>query len=169
MNRGQAQLAMKLGVRVQHVKNVIIWGNHSNTQVPDVEQALVYNDGAYQPASGLLEEKWVREDFTNSVQQRGKAIIDARGLSSAMSAANASKDCLRDWVRGTPDGEFVSMAVYSDGSYGVAKDLFYSFPCVCRNGRYRIVQGLHVSDHVKELMKVSEQELLEEKKEAGLK
>jgi len=127
MNRAQSQVAMKLGVNVGQVKNMIIWGNHSSTQVPDVDHGLIIRQGAYRPIRDLLDDKWIRGDFTKTIQQRGKVIIDIRGVSSAMSAANATKDCLKDWIKGTKEGEHVSMAVYSDGSYGVPKGIFFFF------------------------------------------
>lgn len=168
MNRAQSQVGIKLGVNVGNVKNIIIWGNHSSTQVPDIDHGIILQQDAYRPVRDLLDEKWIRGDFTKLIQQRGKTIIDIRGVSSAMSAANAIKDCLKDWLHGTNKGEHVSMAVYSDGSYGVPKGIFYSFPCVCKNGQYNILQGLKISTDVAKLMKISADELLEEKKEAGL-
>jgi len=166
-NRGASQLAEKLGVSVAHIRNVTIWGNHSSTQVPDVNDAQVSKNGKYEHVK--VDPQWVRGDFTKTVQQRGKAIIDARGFSSAMSAANAIKDCLRDWVKGTPEGEHVSMGVFTDGSYGIAENLIFSFPCICKDGEYHIVKGLKLDEDVSNLLKVTEKELLEEKGEAGLK
>mmetsp|Transcript_75612 Transcript_75612/g.120270 ORF Transcript_75612/g.120270 Transcript_75612/m.120270 type:complete len:330 (+) Transcript_75612:111-1100(+) len=164
-NRARAQIAQKLGVKSRDVLNVVIWGNHSATQVPDVNNATVNG----KPAAEQLDAKYLKEEFIPCVQQRGKAIIEARGFSSALSAANGAKDCLRDWVNGTPDGQTVAMAVYSDGSYGIAKGLFYSFPCTAKGGEYTIVTDYKVTDEMKELMKASEKELLEEKAEAGVK
>ncbi|ETO09405.1 malate dehydrogenase, partial [Reticulomyxa filosa] len=157
-NRATVQLAHKLGVPVRAVSNVAIWGNHSNTQlhflflfffdtlqnsissfqVPDVSHAVVAVDGVQKKAE--VEEKWVSGEFIPSVQQRGKAVLEARNSSSAVSAANAIKDAIRDWHFGTPEGAHVALAVYSDGShYGVAKDIFFSFPVTCKNGTYTIV------------------------------
>jgi len=164
-NRATNQIAQKLGVKSRDVKNVVIWGNHSKTQVPDVNNATVCG----KPAAEQLDDKYLKEEFIPCVQGRGKAIIDARGQSSAMSAANAAKDCLRDWVNGTPDGQTVAMAVYSDGAYGIAKGIFYSFPCTTKDGDYTVVTDYKVTDDIKKLMKASEEELLEEKKEAGVK
>jgi len=166
-NRAASQLAEKLSVPVAHIRNVAIWGNHSTTQVPDVSDAQVLKNGKYERVK--VDKQWVRGDFTKTVQQRGKAIIDARGMSSAMSAANAIKDCLRDWVRGTSEGEHVAMGVFSNGSYGITKDLIFSFPCVCKDGEYKIVEGLKLDDDFEVLLKGTEKELTEEKVEAGLK
>jgi len=166
-NRATALLARKLGTPTRKVANVIIWGNHSNTQVPDVSNAVVTVDGVQKSAE--VEEKWVSGEFIPSVQQRGKAVLEARGSSSAVSAANAIKDALRDWHFGTPEGEHVALAVYSDGSYyGVAKDIFFSFPVTCKNGTYTVVSDLKIGESVRNLIKKSEQELLEERHEAGL-
>jgi malate dehydrogenase len=162
-NRATAQVALKAGLKVAEVKNVIIWGNHSATQVPDVTAAIDSKTGK----SIELDNEWVRGDFTKRVQSRGKEIIEARGFSSAMSAANATKDAFRDWVLGTEGDYHVAMAVWSDGnSYGVADGLYYSFPVRCRDGKYSIVDGVAVDDTVKELMKKSEAELIEERSEA---
>lgn len=158
-NRGMAQLANKTGKTVNDVKNVIIWGNHSATQYPDISKATV----AGQAAESLVERDWYENDYIPTVQQRGAAIIKARGASSAASAANAAVDHMRSWALGTAEGEWVSMGVYSDGSYGIEKGLIYSFPCVCKNGDWEIVQGLEISDFSREKMQVTEQELREER------
>jgi len=163
-NRARNQIAQKLGVKSPSVENIVIWGNHSKTQVPDVNNATVSG----KKATEQLDAKYLKEEFIPCVQGRGKAIIDARGFSSALSAANAVKDCLRDWVNGTPKGQTVAMAVYSDGSYGIEKGIFYSFPCTAKDGEYTIVTDYKVTDDVKALMKASEKELCEEKAEAGL-
>ena len=152
-------------MKTTDIKNVVIWGNHSKTQVPDVANATVSG----KPATELLDDKYLKEEFIPTVQNRGKAIIDARGQSSALSAANAVKDCLRDWVQGTPDGETVSMGVYSDGSYGIAKGIFFSFPCTAKDGEFKIVTDYKVADDIMALMKESEKELCDEKQEAGIK
>jgi malate dehydrogenase len=157
-NRAGAQLAQKTGKHVSDVKGLAIWGNHSATQYPDITHATV----AGTAASGLVEQSWVETDFIPTVQQRGAAIIAARGLSSAASAANAAISHVRDWALGT-NGETVSMAVYSDGSYGVAEGLIYSFPCTCENGQWSIVQGLEVSDFSQGKMDETEKELTEER------
>ncbi|MBT8428611.1 MAG: malate dehydrogenase [Gammaproteobacteria bacterium] len=158
-NRAAAQLAKKTGKHVTDVKKVTIWGNHSSTQYPDISNATV----AGQAATGLVEDSWYKETFIPKVQQRGAAIIKARGLSSAASAANAAAGHIRDWVLGTDDGDWVSMAITSDGSYGITEGLIYSFPVTCKGGKYEIVQGLEISDFSREKMKASEQELKEER------
>jgi len=166
-NRASAQVASKLGVPVRSVSNVVVWGNHSNTQVPDVSNAVVTING--KKASPELDEKWVMRVFIPCIQQRGKAVMELRGFSSAASAANAIKDCIHDWHFGTPIGEYVSLAVYSDGShYGVAKDIFYSFPITCKDGTYSVVSDLKINDDIRSLMKKSEEELLIERHEANL-
>eukprot|EP01083_Nonionella_stella_P138294 420861_1 len=163
-NRARNQIAQKLGVKCPEVENLVIWGNHSKTQVPDVSNATASG----KPAPDQLDKAYLTDEFIPLVQGRGKAIIDARGSSSALSAANAAKDCLRDWVQGTPDGQTVAMAVYSEGQYGIAKGIFYSFPCTTKNGEYKVVEDYKVGDDIKALMQASEKELLEEKAEAGL-
>jgi malate dehydrogenase len=158
-NRAIAQLAAKTGAAVPSIRQMTIWGNHSATQYPDIAHSLV--DG--RPAPSLVDDAWVREDFIPTVQQRGAAIIKARGASSAASAASAAIDHMRDWALGTPGDDWVSMAVPSDGSYGVAEGIVYSFPVRCSNGRWEIVQGLPLSDFSRERMKATEAELLEER------
>src|SRR6185295_14991120 len=120
------------------VRRMIIWGNHSATQHPDISHCTV----AGKPAKSMVEAEWYREEFIPTVQQRGAAIIKARGASSAASAASAAIDHMRDWAQGTRDGDWVSMGVPSDGSYGIPEGVVYSFPCTCKGGRYEIVQGL---------------------------
>ena len=141
------------------IRRMTIWGNHSTTQYPDLSHCTV--DG--QPASGLVEESWVREEFIPTVQKRGAAIIKARGASSAASAAAAAIDCVGDWMRGSRDDDWVSMAVASDGSYGVREGVYYSFPVVCREGGYEIVQDLPVDDFSRQRMQATEEELFEER------
>lgn len=158
-NRAAAQLANQTGKHVTDVKKVTIWGNHSATQYPDISNTTV--DG--QAAEGLVEESWYKETFIPDVQQRGAAIIKARGLSSAASAANAAVEHMRDWALGTQEGDWVSMAIPSDGSYGVAEGIIYSFPVTCKGGKYEIVQGLEISDFSREKMTATEQELMEER------
>jgi len=168
MNRARSQISKKLNAVVNDIKNVIIWGNHSDTQVPDIQFATITRNDQTTPVSEHVDEKWVSEEFIPTIKYRGKAIIEARGFSSAMSAANAIKDALHDWVFGTPKDEHVSMAVYSDGHYGIAKGIFFSFPCICKNGEYQIVSNLQPHEKTVELLKVTEKELLEEKEEAGI-
>ncbi|MBT5725161.1 MAG: malate dehydrogenase [Gammaproteobacteria bacterium] len=157
-NRAVTQLAQKTGNHVSDVKGLAIWGNHSATQYPDISHASV--DGA--AADSLVDQAWVEETFIPTVQQRGAAIIKARGLSSAASAANAAIEHMRDWALGS-DGEVVSMAVYSDGSYGIAEGLIYSFPCTCAGGDWAIVQGLAINDFSRSKMNDTETELAEER------
>lgn len=157
-NRAIAQLASKTGKHNTDVEGMIIWGNHSATQYPDINHATV--DGS--KATDLVDEAWTLEEFIPTVQQRGAAIIKARGLSSAASAANAAIEHMRDWALGT-SGKIVSMGIHSDGSYGVEKGLIYSFPVVCEGGNYEIVQGLQISDVSQALMDKSEAELKEER------
>ena len=157
-NRAVAQLANKAGKHNTDVDGLIIWGNHSATQYPDINHATV--DGS--KATDLVDEAWTLEEFIPTVQQRGAAIIKARGLSSAASAANAAIEHIRDWAIGT-SGKIVSMGIHSDGSYGVAKGLIYSFPVVCVDGNYEIVQGLEISEVSQALMDKSEIELKEER------
>ena len=157
-NRAVTQLAQKTGRHVSDVTGLSIWGNHSATHYPDISHASV--DGT--AADTLVDQAWVEEMFIPTVQQRGAAIIKARGLSSAASAANAAIEHMRDWALGT-DGEVVSMAVYSDGSYGIAEGLIYSFPCICAGGDWKIVQGLAINDFSREKMNDTEAELIEER------
>lgn len=157
-NRAMAQLAGKTGKHTTEVESMIIWGNHSATQYPDIHHCTV--DG--EAATALVDQDWVVNDFIPVVQQRGAAIIKARGLSSAASAANAAIKHMRDWALGT-DGKIVSMAIPSDGSYGIDDGLVYSYPVTCDNGQYTIVQGLEVNDFSRELMDKSVNELSEER------
>ena len=158
-NRALAQLGAKTGAAVRDVRRMTIWGNHSATQYPDVSHATVGG----RPVPSLVDDAWVRDQFIPTVQQRGAAIIKARGASSAASAASSAIDHVRDWALGTPEGDWVSMAVPSDGSYGVAQGVVYSFPVTCSNGRWEIVQGLELSDFSRERMQATEAELLEER------
>ncbi len=158
-NRALAQLSAKTGATVNDIRQMTIWGNHSATQYPDIAHCTVGG----KPAPSLVDEAWVRDDFIPTVQQRGAAIIKARGLSSAASAASAAIDHVRDWALGSPADDWVSMAVPSDGSYGVAEGIVYSFPVRCKDGRWEIVQGLDISDFSRERMKATEAELLEER------
>ncbi len=158
-NRAIAQLAAKTGSSVNEVQRVTIWGNHSATQYPDVFHATV----AGRPAAELVDQAWLESDFLPKVQQRGAAIIEARGASSAASAANATVDHVRDWVHGTPEGDWVSMSVPSDGSYGVPEGIISSFPCTTTGGAYTIVQGLEVNDFSRAKIDASAAELGEER------
>ncbi|MFW2403852.1 MAG: malate dehydrogenase [Gammaproteobacteria bacterium] len=158
-NRALAQLATKTGSHVSKIRNMTIWGNHSATQYPDISEVVV-DDRA---ASDLVDESWLVDDFIPTVQQRGAAIIKARGLSSAASAASAAIDHMRDWALGTPGDDWVSMAVPSDGSYGIAPGVIYSYPCRCSQGKYEIVQGLDISDFSRERMDATDAELREER------
>ena len=158
-NRAQTQLAQKAGKSINDVKKLTIWGNHSSTQYPDIHQTTV--DGA--EALSLVDQAWYEGDFIPTVQQRGAAIIAARGASSAASAANAAIFHMRDWALGSPAGDWVSMGVYSDGSYGIAEGLIYSFPCVCKDGDWEIVQGVEINDFSRAKMTATETELAEER------
>jgi malate dehydrogenase len=158
-NRAIAQLADKTGAHVTDVRRVTIWGNHSSTQYPDLHHATV----AGKPALGLVEEKWYKETFIPTVQQRGAAIIKARGASSAASAASAAIDHMRTWVQGTPEGDWVSMAVPADGSYGIRPGVIYGFPVTCANGKFHIVSGLAIDPFSRERMDATDRELREER------
>lgn len=158
-NRALAQLADKLGAHHSKFSKMVIWGNHSSTQYPDIRFAEV--DG--KPVAGGVDSAWYRETFIPTVQQRGAAIIKARGASSAASAASAAIDHVRSWALGTAPGDWVSMAVPSDGSYGIEPGIIYSFPCVCENGGYRIVQDLEVDDFSRGRMDATDAELREER------
>lgn len=158
-NRAMAQLAEKTGTHHGKIQKMIIWGNHSSTQYPDVRFAEV--DGNAAPT--LIDQMWYRETFIPTVQQRGAAIIKARGASSAASAASAAMDHMRSWAHGTAAGDWVSMAVPSDGSYGISEGIIYSFPCVCKDGDYTIVSDLDIDEFSAERMKATEAELLEER------
>ncbi len=157
-NRAIAQLANKTGKHSTDVDGLIVWGNHSATQYPDINHATV----AGSKATDLVDSAWTLEEFIPTVQQRGAAIIKARGLSSAASAANAAIEHLSDWALGT-SGKIVSMGIHSDGSYGVEEGLIYSFPVICESGNYEIVQGLQISEVSQTLMDKSEAELKEER------
>ena len=158
-NRAKAQLAAKTGSRVRDIKGAIIWGNHSATQFPDLAHATV----AGAPALSRVEQSWYREEFIPTVQQRGAAIIKARGASSAASAASAAIDHIRDWALGTPPDDWVSMGVASDGSYDIPEGVVYSYPVRCSNGEYEIVQGLEVGDFARAKLAATDAELREER------
>ena len=162
-NRALAQLGQKTGTHISNIRRMIIWGNHSATQYPDVSHATVNG----KPATSLVEQKWLDETFIPVVQQRGAAVIKARGSSSAASAASAALDHIRTWALGTAADDWVSMGVPSDGSYDIPAGLIYSYPVTCRNGDYQIVQGLSISDASRKRMMATETELKEER--AGVK
>ncbi len=158
-NRSMAQLADKTGSHSSKITNMLVWGNHSSTQYPDIRFAKI--DG--KSATDLVDQDWYRNTFIPDVQQRGAAIIKARGASSAASAASSAIDHVRNWALGTPEGDWVSMSVPADGSYGIESGIIYSYPCVCENGDYRIVQGLEIDEFSRERMDATQAELLEER------
>jgi malate dehydrogenase len=159
-NRAIAQVAIKSGAAIQHITNMTIWGNHSATQYPDVFHAKVSGQNA---AEVIDDQQWIESDFIPTVQKRGAAIIEARGASSAASAANAAIDHVHDWVLGTPAGDWVSMAIPSDGSYGVEEGVFSGFPVTCANGSYEVVQGLEISSFAQSRIDATVNELKEER------
>jgi malate dehydrogenase len=159
-NRALAQLAKKLGVAVSDIKKLAIWGNHSATQYPDIFHAEVNGRNA---AEAVGDEKWLADEFIPTVAKRGAAIIEARGASSAASAASAAIDHVHTWVNGTPEGDWTSAAVVSDGSYGVPEGLIASFPVTAKNGRYEIVKGLEINDFSRQRIDASVNELVEER------
>jgi malate dehydrogenase len=158
-NRAMSQIADKAGKTINEVKQMTIWGNHSATQYPDIHHSTV--DGKL--AIDLVDQQWYEDQFIPTVQQRGAAIIKARGASSAASAANAAIAHMNSWALGTDTNDWVSMGVYSDGSYGITEGLIYSFPCTCQDGDWKIVQGLEINDFSREKMTATENELNEEK------
>ena len=158
-NRAMSQIADKAGKTINEVKQMTIWGNHSATQYPDIHHSTV--DGKL--AIDLVDQQWYEDQFIPTVQQRGAAIIKARGASSAASAANAAIAHMNSWALGTDTNDWVSMGVYSDGSYGITEGLIYSFPCTCQDGDWKIVQGLEINDFSREKMSATENELNEEK------
>lgn len=163
-NRALGQISEKLFVHVGDVKNAIIWGNHSSTQYPDVNHATVSTCNGEKPVRELIaDDNWINTEFITTVQQRGAAIIKARKLSSALSAASSACDHIRDWVLGTPKGAWVSMGVYSDGSYGIQPGIIYSFPVTCEKGEWSIVQGLKIDEFSRGKMDATAKELMEEK------
>src|ERR1700741_243024 len=158
-NRAIAQVARKAGAAISDVTNMTIWGNHSATQYPDVFHAKVNGQSA---ADAIGDRGWIENAFIPTVQKRGAAIIEARGASSAASAANAAIDHVRDWVRGTPKGDWVSMGIPSDGSYGIAEGLMFGYPVTCSGGKYEIVKGLQHNDFAKSKIAATQKELTEE-------
>lgn len=159
-NRAMSQLAAKTGARVSDIKKLTIWGNHSATQYPDIFHAEV---GGQNAADVVGDQAWIENDFIPTVAQRGAAIIEARGASSAASAASATIDAARTWLTGTPDGDWASMAVRSDGSYGIPEGLIYSFPVTTKDGEWEIVQGLDIDDFSRARMDATARELIEER------
>ncbi|HSC79293.1 MAG TPA: malate dehydrogenase, partial [Chitinolyticbacter sp.] len=158
-NRALTQVAQKTGVAVTDVKKMTIWGNHSSTQYPDIFNAEVKGQNA---AAQINDQKWLETEFIPTVQQRGAAIIKARGLSSAASAANAAIDHIRNWVLGTPEGDWVTMGVPANGEYGIS-DLIYGYPVTCKDGKYTIVEGLSVSEFSRARMDATAKELSDER------
>ena len=158
-NRALSQLAEKTGVAARDIHKMTIWGNHSSTQFPDIAQAVAGG----RPVREMVDAAWYRETFIPTVQQRGAAIIKARGASSAASAASAAIDHFHTWVTGTPQGDWVSMAIPSDGSYGIPAGVIYGYPVSCSNGEYQIVQGLAVNEFSRAKMDATHKELLEER------
>ncbi len=156
-NRAISQLASKTGTPVTKINKMVVWGNHSLTQYPDISNCIV--DG--NTASSLVNDAWYRDEFIPKVQKRGAEVINARGASSAASAASAAIDHMRDWALGTDD--WVSMGIVSNGEYGIAEGLMYSFPVTCSGGSYKVVEGLELNDFSKKMIKVAEGELLEER------
>ncbi|XP_054264666.1 malate dehydrogenase, cytoplasmic-like [Macrosteles quadrilineatus] len=166
-NRAQAQLAARLKVPVDKVKNAIIWGNHSNTQFPDASHAVVDVNGKDVPVpQALNNDPWLTNDFVKTVQTRGAAVISARKMSSALSAAKAAGDHMKTLWQGTTPGQYASMAIISDGSYGVPADIMYSFPVTVKDKKWTIVQGLPINEFARSKMDLTAKELLEEREEA---
>ena len=159
-NRSVSQIAQKIGKPVAAVHKVTVWGNHSATQYPDLFNAEADGQKVWPM---INDQNWLEKDFIPTIQKRGAAIIEARGLSSAASAANAAMDHIRNWVHGTPEGDWVSMGLPADGSYGIAEGVIYGYPATCRDGRYQIVQGLQQSDFSKARMQETLKELHEER------
>ena len=159
-NRAKAQLAKKVGAHARDVHRMTVWGNHSTTQYPDISHALVGD----RPATELeIERSWIEDEFIPTVAKRGAAIIEARGASSAKSAASAAIDHVHDWVLGTPEGDWVSMGIPSDGSYGIDQGIICGFPCTCSGGEWQIVQGLEIDDFSRERIDASVDELKSER------
>ncbi|TXF10760.1 malate dehydrogenase [Pelomicrobium methylotrophicum] len=159
-NRALSQVAAKIGKPVASIRKMVVWGNHSATQYPDLFHAEVDGQKVWPM---INDQAWLENVFIPTVQKRGAAIIEARGLSSAASAANAAIDHVRDWVLGTREGDWVTMGIPADGSYGIAEGVVYGYPVICKNGQYSIVQGLPISDFSQRRMQATHQELLEER------
>jgi malate dehydrogenase len=165
-NRAIAQLAHRTGAAISEVTNMTIWGNHSTTQYPDLVNAKVRGESAW---DAVGDEAWIADEFIPTVAKRGAAIIDARGASSAASAANAAIDHVHDWVLGTPEGDWVSMGIPADGSYGVGEGVISGYPCTCANGEYSIVEGLEITEFSQKRIDATVAELNEEREAvAGL-
>ncbi len=158
-NRAISQLAQRTGQPTTSIRRMTIWGNHSATQYPDIHNATVNGE----PAIDMVDHDWIETDFIPTVQKRGAQIIEARGLSSAASAASAAIDHVNTWVQGTDDGDWTSMGIYSDGSYGITEGLIYSYPVTCQAGNCEIVQDLEINEFSRSKMKLTEQELMEER------
>ena len=158
-NRAISQIAANTGNLSSSVKRVIIWGNHSATQYPDIHHATV--NGA--PAVDVVDQDWIESEFIPTVQKRGAQVIAARGLSSAASAGSAAMDHIRTWIQGTPSGDWTSMGIVSDGSYGITDGLIYSYPVTCKFGHYEVVQDLEINEFSRDKMRITEQELIEER------
>jgi malate dehydrogenase len=158
-NRSKTQLAVKAGAHVSDVRQMTIWGNHSSTMYPDISHATI----AGEAAAPKVPEDWYRDDFIPTVQQRGAAILKARGASSAASAASAAIDHMHDWINGTPEGDWVSMGVASDGSYGIAEGVVYSYPVTCSGGEYTVVDGLEIDEFGRTMLDATDAELREER------
>ncbi len=158
-NRAMSQLAEKTGTHNTDIKKMTIWGNHSSTQYPDLHHATVKGE----PAMSKIDQDWYETTFIPDVQQRGAAIIKARGASSAASAASAAIDHMKSWALGTEDGDWVSMGIPSDGSYGIEPGVIYGYPCTCKDGKYEIVQGLEINEFTRARMDATEKELREER------
>jgi len=158
-NRAIAQLAQQTGTHVSDIRRMTVWGNHSSTQYPDLRHSLVKDRNA----RDLVDQAWIEQTFIPTVQQRGAAVIKARGSSSAASAASAAFDHMRTWFQGTAEGDWTSMSVAADGSYGIREGIIYSYPVTCRNGQYQIVQGLDIDEFSRGKMAATEAELREER------
>jgi malate dehydrogenase len=159
-NRAKGQLAKRVDATVSEVTNITVWGNHSTTQYPDLVHAKVRGESAW---DAVGDESWIADEFIPTVAKRGAAIIEARGASSAASAANAAIDHVHDWVIGTPEGDWVSMGVPSDGSYGIDEGIVAGFPCTCSGGEWSIVDGLEIDDFSRQRIDASVAELREER------
>jgi len=159
-NRSLTQVAQKVGKPVSSIRKMTVWGNHSATQYPDLFQAEADGKKVWPQ---INDQAWLENTFIPLIQKRGAAIIEARGLSSAASAANAAIDHMRTWVQGTADGDWVSMGVPSDGSYGIPEGVMYGYPCTCKNGKIEIVKGIDVSDFSRSRMQATLKELHEER------
>jgi malate dehydrogenase len=159
-NRALSQAGQKVGKPVSSVRKMTVWGNHSATQYPDIFQAEADGRKIWPQ---INDQAWLEKNFIPTIQKRGAAIIEARGLSSAASAANAAIDHVRDWIYGTPEGDWVSMGIPADGSYGIAEGVLYGYPCTCRNGKFEIVKGIDLSDFSRAGMQATLKELHEER------